>query len=383
MSSQLLRRLCLLARPPLSAPGIAVLLLPQLLLLLPVPAAANCPCQDPALCQPIRQRPDFEVFAFDVGEKTWKSYDWSQITTVAVFGKYDSELMCYAHSKGARVVLKGDVFLKDIIDPTFRASWIAHKLMVAKTQYMDGINIDIEQEVNCSSPEYDALTALVKETTESFHREIEGSQVTFDVAWSSKCIDRRCYNYTGIADACDFLFVMSYDEQSQVWSECIAAANAPYNQTLAAYDEYIEMGINPKKLVMGVPWYGYDYTCLTLTEDHVCTIAKVPFRGAPCSDAAGHQVPYKMIMKQVNSSISGIQWNKDQQAPYFNYKDSTGRFHQVWYDNPQSISLKAAFIQTRGLRGIGMWNANCLDYSGDTVAKQQTEEMWKALKPKL
>lgn len=58
-------------------------------------------------------------------------------------------------------------------------------------------------------------------------------QVTFDVAWSPKSIDRRCYNYTGIADACDFLFVMSYDEQSQIWSECIAAANAPLNQTLA------------------------------------------------------------------------------------------------------------------------------------------------------
>lgn len=52
---------------------------------------------------------------FDVGDKTWKSYDWSQITTVALFGKYDSELMCYAHSKGARVVLKGECqFLPDV-----------------------------------------------------------------------------------------------------------------------------------------------------------------------------------------------------------------------------------------------------------------------------
>nr|KAF6377668.1 chitobiase [Myotis myotis] len=248
---------------------------------------------------------------------------------------------------------------------------------------MDGINIDIEQEVTCPSPEYDALTALVKETTDSFHREIEGSQVTFDVAWSPKCIDRRCYNYTGIADACDFLFVMSYDEQSQVWSECIAAANAPYNQTITAYDDYIKMGINPKKLVMGLPWYGYDYTCLTLSEDHVCTIAKVPFRGAPCSDAAGRQVPYKIIMKQVKSSLSGILWDENQKSPYYNYKDSAGHFHQVWYDNPKSISLKRAYVQTWGLRGIGMWNANCLDYSGDAVAKQQTEEMWEALKPKL
>lgn len=71
----------------------------------------------------------------------------------------------------------GDVSLKDIINPHFRTSWIAQQVNLAKTQYMDGINIDIEQEVNFLSPEYDALTALVKETTDTFHREIEGSQV--------------------------------------------------------------------------------------------------------------------------------------------------------------------------------------------------------------
>ncbi|XP_040843297.1 di-N-acetylchitobiase isoform X1 [Ochotona curzoniae] len=375
-------RLLLLARPPAGPrlPLLRLLLLP----LLALSAAGDlCPCQQPAHCLPIRHRPDFEVFVFDIGHKTWKHYDWTQITTVAVFGKYDSELMCYAHSKGARVVLKGDVSLKEIIDPKFRAAWIAQKVDLAKTQYMDGINIDIEQEVACSSPEYDALTALVRETTDAFHREIEGSQVTFDVAWSPKSIDRRCYNYTGIADACDFLFVMSYDEQSQIWSECIAAANAPLNQTLAGYSDYTRMGINPKKLVMGVPWYGYDYTCLNLSKENVCTIAKVPFRGAPCSDAAGRQVCYGVIMKQLLHSISGSQWDKVQQAPFYNYKDHAGHFHQVWYDNPQSISLKAEYVTHYGLRGIGMWNANCLDYSGDAVAKQQTEEMWKALKPKL
>lgn len=62
-------------------------------------------------------------------------------------------------------------------------------------------------------------------------------QVTFDVAWSPACIDKRCYNYTGIADACDFLFVMSYDEQSQIWTDCIAKANAPYLQTLVGEDK--------------------------------------------------------------------------------------------------------------------------------------------------
>ncbi len=58
------------------------------------------------------------------------------------------------------------------------------------------------------------------------------SQVSFDVAWSPKCIDKRCYDYLAIADSCDLLFVMSYDEQSQIWGDCIAMANAPFNQTL-------------------------------------------------------------------------------------------------------------------------------------------------------
>ncbi|XP_043855607.1 di-N-acetylchitobiase [Dromiciops gliroides] len=346
----------------------------------PGPLTEPCPCEDPALCRPVRGRRDFEVFVFDVGGKAWKSYDWSQITTVAVFGKYDPELLCFAHSRGSRVVLKGDVPLKNIIEPTLREAWIMKQLKLAKNQHMDGINIDIEQDVEESSPEYYALTALVKETTEAFHREIEGSQVTFDVAWSPKCIDKRCYDYKGIADSCDFLFVMSYDEQSQIWTECIAAANAPYNQTLMGYESYLKMNIDPKKLVMGVPWYGYDYPCLNLSEDHICTLPKVPFRGAPCSDAAGRQVTYKAIMGQVSSSISGSQWNTQQQAPYYNYKDADGHFHQVWYDNPKSISLKAAFVRDYGLRGIGMWNGNCLDYSGDAVAKQQTEDMWRALK---
>ncbi|KAM7097382.1 di-N-acetylchitobiase isoform 1-T1 [Molossus nigricans] len=380
MSRPSLRLQRLLASRRSSALGIARLLL--LPLLWPVGARAKCPCQDPALCQPIYKQPDFEVFVFDVGDKTWKNYDWSHITTVAVFGKYDSELMCHAHSKEARVVLKGEVTLKDIIDPDFRASWIAQQVTLATTQYMDGININVEEEVNCSSPEYDALTALVKETADSFHHEIEGSQVTFDVPWSPKCVDRRCYNYRGIADACDFLFVMSYNVQSQIWSECIAAANAPYNKIITAFDDYIQLGINPKKLVMGHPWFGYDYTCLNLSEDNVCNITHASFRGAPCSDAAGRQLPYKEIMKQTKCSVSGILWDNNQKCPYFNYKDSTGHFHQVWYDDPKSISLKAAYIQMHGLRGTGMWNADCLDYSEDTLAKQQTQDMWQVLKPK-
>ncbi|KAI3368255.1 hypothetical protein L3Q82_007975 [Scortum barcoo] len=343
-------------------------------------SAAVCPCERPELCQQIRGERDFEVFVFDVGGKTWKSYNWSMVTTVATFGKYDAELMCHAHSKGARVVLKGDVPLSDIVDQENRTAWITERVNLAKTQFMDGINIDIEQAVEEGSPEYHALTSLVKETTEAFHREIPGSQVSFDVAWSPKCIDKRCYDYVAIAESCDLLFVMSYDEQSQIMGDCIAMANAPLSQTLNAYDQYLNLKIDPNKLVMGLPWYGYDYPCLNLSQEGICSIAKVPFRGAPCSDAAGRQKSYKWIMKQVNSSLSGRLWDDRQQAPYFNYKDEKGQIHQVWYDDPQSICPKADSVKSKGLRGIGMWNGNILDYSDEAVARQQTAailQFWK------
>ncbi|KAG8437212.1 hypothetical protein GDO86_008056 [Hymenochirus boettgeri] len=339
---------------------------------------AVCPCSDPALCAPITEIRDFEVFVFHVRDKNWKFYDWSQVTTVASFADYyEPDLMCFAHSKGVRLVLKGDVCIKDIVDPKNRTVWITQMVTLAKYQFMDGINLDIEQAVWKGSPEYYALTALVQETTETFHREIPGSQVTFDVPWSPDCVALRCYNYTGIADLCDFLFVMSYDMHPQLLTEWIAGANSPYNETLTGYDQYIGLNINPKKLVMGVPWYGYDYVCLELTKDNKCILYK-----SEQQVAAGQQISYSTMMKQLNSSFSGRLWDDNQKSPFYNYKDNNGHIHQVWYDDPESISLKTAYIPGHNLRGIGMWHGDLLDYSIDPVAQQQTEMMWKALRPK-
>ncbi|XP_069837629.1 di-N-acetylchitobiase-like [Dendropsophus ebraccatus] len=340
----------------------------------------DCPCSDPALCQPIQDTRDFEVYVFHVRGKYWKNYDWDHVTTVALFAPFDPELMCFAHSKGARFVLTGNVPLKDIVDPHNRTAWIAEQVKLAKDQYMDGINLDIEEEVSTGSAEYYALTALVEETTEAFHMEIPGSQVTFDATYAPNCVYDRCYNYTAIGDLCDFLFVMSYDEPPENWDLHLAAANAAFNQTIAGYKQFINIGVYPKNLVMGVPWYGYDYICYNLTEDNQCK-GKTSFRSAKGVNLEGSQMGYNAIMKQVNDSLTGRLWDKVQKAPFYNYKDTKGNIHQVWYDDPQSISLKAAYVKKLGLRGIGMWQADVLDYSDDPVARQQTAAMWKALLP--
>ena len=101
---------------------------------------------------------------------------------------------------------------------------------------MDGINIDIEQPINEGSPLINGLTKFTKRVVDSFHSSIPGSQVTFDVAWSArnakgKGVDGRNYDYKSLGEICDFLFIMAYDEQSQIFDEdCLARPNSGNNK---------------------------------------------------------------------------------------------------------------------------------------------------------
>lgn len=78
--------------------------------------------------------------------------------------------------------------------------------------------------------------------------------MSIDVAWSAPCKDGRCYDYTGLANASDFLFIMGYDVRSQIFdiNDCIASANAPIASLQAGLVNYTQLfQIPPSKLVLG------------------------------------------------------------------------------------------------------------------------------------
>jgi len=327
---------------------------------------------------PVTKGPRKEYFVFSVDDSNWRQFDWSIITTVAVFS-LDLEMMCFAHSHGARVVYLVDYPVANLSDADQRSAWISQQLDKVQSTFADGINIDVESPIAADSPEKDLLTVLVQEATAAFHNAIPQSQVTFDVAWSPNCIDGRCYSYADLALACDFLFVMAYDERSQVLDgPCIASANSALPNTVRGVKEYIAEGISEDKLVLGVPWYGYDYPCIHAENTTVCPIEHVPFRGANCSDAAGKQIPYSKIPQLLSTSTTGPQYSQELESPWFDYT-LDGVQHQVWYDDPESLQWKYVWARNLRLRGIGMWNADELDYSDDPVARKHTREMWDAM----
>ena len=60
-------------------------------------------------------------------------------------------------------------------------------------------------------------------------------------------------------------------------------------------------------------------------------------------------------------------------------RKDTGDLHQVWYDDPQSLRIKYKLADNTSLRGVGMWQADTLNYSDTPEGRQERTDMWGAL----
>jgi len=268
--------------------------------------------------------------------------------------------------------------------PEARATWIGQQVALAKAMHADGTNFDFEDALQWGSLEAQLYTVLVRETTQAFHLHIPGSQVSVDLAWSPSGVDGRWYDYPGLAAAADIAFVMSYDMQSQIWGQCVAQANSPLELVRHGVQQYLALGIPASKLVLGLPWYGYDYTCLAEKGSPVdpsarfCALEPVSFRNCSCSDAAGRQRSLnELITADLPSASTPIRWHPQMQSPNFNTRDSEGRIHQIWFDNVESLIMKYKLANELGLRGVGPWS---FDMVFPDLPLSTVKAMWDAFK---
>ena len=54
---------------------------------------------------------------------------------------------------------------------------------------------------------------------------------------------------------------------------------------------------------------------------------------------------------------------------------------QAWMDDPETLMMRYDLANSFNLRGIGMWEADSVDYSANASSevKQDTREMWEAM----
>jgi len=290
------------------------------------------------------------------------------ITTIALgYGQdsLDPLLVCQAHSVGARVIWLTGFSAQNLANSTMVSEYINNLLSLVKETGTDGVNIDIEDPIAQNSTERTLLSQFMKDLYTSFKSAFPHSQISFDVPWSPDCIDGRCYDFVALNKFTDFLFVMAYDERSQVFppAPCIAWSGSGVGPDTDGLEAFMKLGIPSSRLVFGLPWYGHDYPCNNMSANGTeCWIPYDNWRGVNCSDAVSAWRNYDNILAMVANG-SSVVWDPVSSTPYFNYMLTSGGNHQVWFENPESLTIKSALAKTLHLRGVGMWNADAVNYS--------------------
>jgi len=109
--------------------------------------------------------------------------------------------------------------------------------------------------------------------------------------------------------------------------------------------------IDPAKLQIGIPFYGYDW---------------------PANGGTVSSVTYRRAQGLIARSANGVQYEPTRGEAWFDYVDDQGVGHKVWFSEERSVAAKSALVKTYGARGLSTW---ALGY-GDTP-------LWDAVRSEL
>ena len=270
-----------------------------------------------------------------------------------------SQLINFAHSRGVQVKLTAIAFggakLTTLLGSAAnRQRAVSNLLAAVRNAGADGIDIDFEA---LPASQRDNMVAFMVALADSFRTRIPGAIITMAIPavdWGN------AWDINALAQIVDGLFIMAYDYHWSTGPEAgpvsPLSGTSPQNSwnVTRSVGEYLsKTGGNGSKLILGIPYYGYDWP-VAGTVKYAATTGTGTARlyAAVVDDAATY----------------GRQWDGASSSPWFNY--ASGGDRQVWYDDSLSLALKYQLATSSGLSGVGMW---ALGYDGDR------SELWGAL----
>lgn len=140
-------------------------------------------------------------------------------------------------------------------------------------------------------------------------------------------------DYALLGAAADSVLLMTY-EWGYTYGPPMAVA--PINKVREVVD-YAITRIDPAKIALGIPNYGYDWT--------------LPYvRGESAAKVVGN-----VEAMQLAASVGAvIQFDETAMSPFFRY-EKDGAEHEVWFEDVRSLKEKFSLLPAYGLRGMGYW----------------------------
>jgi spore germination protein YaaH len=225
---------------------------------------------------------------------------------------------------------------------------------------VDGVNLDFEPIPSGQRANYVSFVRAVRRALDAKR---PGYQLTFAATGYIANYDIKALTAAGAADA---VYIMGYQYRGS-WSSR-AGSTAPLagpiydvGDTVKAYLELT----SPGKIILGVPYYGYAWSTAS-SEIHALTTGSY-LRSILYAEsvrlAAAHGPRYDSIEKSA--------WTVWRYQPC---STCTSHWRQLYFDNVRSLGAKYDLVNSKGLRGAGVW---ALGFEGSRP------ELYRLLKSKF
>ena len=141
------------------------------------------------------------------------------------------------------------------------------------------------------------------------------------------------HDYRAHGQIVDFVIIMTYEWG---WSGGPPMAVAPLNEVRKVINYAVSV-IPRKKIMMGMPLYGYDWT--------------LPYEpGGEFAESIG---PLEAVVRAAKVGAV-IKYDLKSQSPTYNYFKNRVA-HVVWFEDPRSVAAKYKLVSEYGLRGVSFW----------------------------
>jgi hypothetical protein len=129
---------------------------------------------------------------------------------------------------------------------------------------------------------------------------------------------------------------MAYDMNSQSTPSATAPLTGGSFNDTEALQQFTAV-VPASKIILGVPYYGYDWP----TTD-----------GTSGAQATGGESPLSYSV--IASSGHPTYWDPTTQTPWTAYQVGQ-QWHETYFDNPTSLALKAQLANSFHIAGVGIW----------------------------
>ena len=178
---------------------------------------------------------------------------------------------------------------------------------------------------------------------------------------------------------------MSYDGQLKPLT---SEPTDPYHRMGKGWDNYIEMGILPSKMIQAVPWYGPVYSCsnFPLSNPNTPNPAKSCKTNIFSKKTQYHFGDlYKLIAEAEENGFERyydedyLQYNIIVNATNANDESQNINTHVAWFNTEETLRLRfERQALSSGAAGVASWWAHSLNYEDENVF-EFNQKLWNQL----